>query len=205
MKKFLVVSVVLAVAGIAASAQAQGPGGRGGGGVMGLLSMTEVQTELKLSDEQKEKFQSLRGERGTQENLSREERQKQREELARKADEMVKTVLDEKQQQRLGELRLQSDGPGSLARAEVAEKLELDQAQKDQIAKIRSENTPTDRTSFRNATPEEREKLMTAARERREKTNTALLEVLTAAQKESFEKMQGTKFTFPQPQRRPAQ
>jgi len=199
MKTFL---VALLAFGFTSTALAQGQGGRGfGGGVLGLVSITEVQSELKLTDAQKEKFQALRGEWGNQQNLSREERQKRNEELAKKVDETVKSELDESQQQRLAELRIQREGGGSLARAEVAEKLELDEAQKEQIAKILAENTPTDRPNLQNATQEAREKLRAEGRARREKTNAALLAVLTSPQSESFEKMKGAAFTFP-PRRR---
>ena len=203
MKQFL---IALMVMGCASAALAQGPGGRGGGGVMGLVSMAEVQKELSMTEAQIEKFTALRGERGSQQDLSREERQKRSDELAKKADAVVKTVLDEKQQQRLSELRIQRDGATSLTRAEVAEKLALDAAQKEQISKIDADSRPTERFDFQNATQEEREKYMTAARERREKTNVALLAVLKPEQKEAFEKMHGTKFTFPERQgRRPGQ
>ena len=115
-------------------------------------------------------------------------------------------MLDEKQQHRLSELRIQRDGASSLARAEIAEKLALDQAQKEQIAKIEADNAPTERPNFQSANQEERDKFIAAARERREKMNTALLAVLTPEQKEAFKKMQGARFTFPQRQgRRPGQ
>lgn len=209
MKKFHVTVAVLIVVGCASLAQAQRPGGGrfGGGGAAGLLLIPEVQAELNVTEAQKEKLQALRGPRGDQQNLSREERRKQFEELAKKADETIKNVLDEKQQQRLAELRIQREGAGSLARTEVAEKLGLDQAQKDQLAKIQTDSrTSTNRPDFQNATQEERAKLMAEARERREKTDATMLAVLKPEQKKSFEKMHGTKFTFPQRQgRRPAQ
>ena len=203
MKQFVIAWMVM---GFASAALGQGPGGRGTGGVMGLVSMAEVQKELSMTEAQIEKFTALRGERGDQQNLTREERQKRGEELAKKADEVVKSVLDEKQQHRLSELRIQRDGASSLARAEVAEKLALDAAQKEQIAKIEADSRPTERIDFQNATQDERDKFMAAARERREKTNTALLAVLKPEQKEAFEKMHGAKFTFPERQgRRPGQ
>ncbi len=203
MKQFLVVLVVM---GFASVALAQGPSGRGSGGVMGLVSIEEVQKELSMTQVQVETFTALRGDRSSQQNLSREERQKQSEELAKKADEAAKAVLDEKQQNRLSELRIQRDGASSLARAEVADKLQVDNTQKEQIAKIQANNTPSERPNLQNATPEDRDKFMAAARERREKINTAILAVLKPEQKEAFEKMQGAKFTFPQRQgRRPNQ
>lgn len=199
-------AAVLAVCGLASTAMAQRPGGGffGGGGAAGLLAIEEVQKELAITDAQKEKLKGLRGDRADFQNLSREERTKKFEEIAKKADETIKSTLDEKQQKRLAELRIQRDGAGSLARAEVAEKLGLDQAQKDQIKKIQTDSTPTDRPNFQNATQEERQKFQAEARERREKANTAMLAVLTSAQKETFEKMQGAKFTFPE-RRRPGQ
>ncbi len=117
--------------------------------------------------------------------------------MAKKADETVKTVLDEKQQKRLGELEIQRQGAAAINRPEVAKKLDLDQAQKDQLKKIQADNAPTTRFDFQNASQEERQKFFTEARERRDKVNTALLAVLKPAQKETFEKMQGEKFTFP--------
>jgi hypothetical protein len=189
MKPFLMTLMVLTYA---SPGMAQEQGGRGGrGGVLGLLAIAEVQSELAMTDSQKESFRAIRG----------EERRQRNEEIAKKADEAVKTVLDEKQQQRLAELRLQRDGGSSLARADVAEKLMLDQAQKDQIKKIQADNPAPPRPD-RNASQADRDSFRTAAREQREKLNTALLAVLTPAQKEAFEKMQGAKFAFPPPGRR---
>lgn len=202
MKRFYVVATAMVVVGLASTALAQRPGGGYFGA--GLLAIEEVQKELGITDAQKEKLKALRGERVDFQNLSREERRAKVEELAKKADETIKATLDEKQQARLAELRLQRDGAGSLARAEVAEKLGLDQAQKDQIKKIQADSVPAERPNLQNATQEERQKFAAEARERREKTSAATLAVLTAAQKEVFEKMQGAKFTFPA-RRRPGQ
>ena len=113
MKQFL---VVLMVIGFASAALAQGPSGRGTGGIMGLVSIAEVQKELSMTEVQVEKFTALRGDRSSQQNLSREERLKPSEELAKKAGEAVKKVLDEKQQHRLSELRIQRDGASSHSR-----------------------------------------------------------------------------------------
>jgi hypothetical protein len=202
MKRYVLVASALAIALGASTAFAQRGGFGGGSSPAALLAIPEVQKELSVTEAQKEKLQALRGERGDTQNLSREERQKRFEELAKKAEETIKTVLDEKQQKRLAELRIQREGAAALARAEVAEKVGLDAAQKDKVKKIQADNTPATRANFQNATPEERQKLIAEARERREKTNKELLAVLTSAQKESFEKLQGTKFTFPEVRRR---
>jgi hypothetical protein len=110
-------------------------------------------------------------------------------------------VLDETQQKRLEELRLQRDGAESLTRAEVVAKLNLDQAQKDKIKQIVARDASAARFDFQNATPEERQKYVAEARERQEKRRAELLAVLTPAQKATFATMQGEKFTFPERRR----
>ncbi len=199
MKRFhLAVAVVVMVA-MTSTALAQRGGRRGFDrlGAAGLLAVEAVQNELKMTDEQKQKFAALREEGRNLRDLSGEERRQKFQELAKKADETVKTTLDDKQKKRLEEIRLQLEGPGALARDEVAAKLKLDQAQKDKIKKIQEDGRPSERFDFRNASQEERRKYFAEARERREKTNAALLAVLTPAQKESFEKLQGEKFEMP--------
>lgn len=206
MKRFLVMATVVACVGFTSSAFAQqrGRGGFNQGGVAGLLAIEEVRNELKLTSEQTEKLQALRGSREDREalqNLSREERQKRYADMAKKAEETIKTVLDETQQKRLEELRIQRDGAESLTRAEVAEKLNLEQAQKDKIKQIAEAADSNRDFDFQNATQEERQKFFAEARERREKRNADLLAVLTAAQKDTFQQMQGEKFTFPERRR----
>lgn len=198
MKRINASLAVLAVVACASTVLAQERGGGfRRGGAMGLLSSTEVQTELKITDYQKTKLDSLRAERGSREGLSRDERRARDEEFAKKADEALKTILDEQQQQRLAELRLQRAGARALTSSVVAEKLALDQAQKDQLAKLEADAAAVDRPDFRNASQEEREKYFTESRQRREKMESAMLAVLTDAQKETFVAMQGAKFTFP--------
>jgi hypothetical protein len=195
-------------------------GGFGEGGVTALLAMPEVQKELSVNEEQKKliadlvsdmrdaggdvNFQELR-------DLSREEREKrltearrQRAERERKAEEMAKTILEPKQFDRLGELRLQREGVAALERPEVAEKLGLTAEQKERIGKLRAE-ARGDRggpESRRDASREERRQAATEARQRREQANASILGVLTPQQKENWEKLQGAKFEFPQ-RRRP--
>ena len=199
-----------------------GPGGPGGfgTGVTSLLGTPEVQKELGVNDDQKglidDMLKDMRGSGGRSNfqdfrNLSQEERQKrfeearkQGEERAKKAEEIPKVILEPKQFERLAELRIQREGVGALDRAEVAEKLGLTQEQKDKIRKIREESR-SDRGGFdRNASREERDKAAAQSRERREKANGNILAVFTTQQKETWEKMQGKKFDFPQRQGGPS-
>ncbi len=203
------------------SVMAQPPGGRGGGRGPGfgggfggnsfLIGMEAVQKELAVTDAQKEKITKMQEEAraafqggGNFRDMSDEERAKlrtQMEERAKKTEETIKSMLDEKQYARLNELSLQQAGVMALSRPDVAEKLKLADDQKTKIRELAEANRPGaggGRGGFNpNATQEERQKAMEEARARREKFNTDVLAVLTADQKKSFEDMQGKKFEFP--------
>jgi Spy/CpxP family protein refolding chaperone len=201
--------------------QRPGQGGGFGGfgaGVTTLLAMPEVQKELSITDEQKglidDMLKDLQPQRGTGnrqdfQNLSDEERrkrfeefQKQADERAKKAEETAKLILEPKQFERLGQLRIQREGVSALSRDDVAAKLGLSQDQKDKIAKIREASRGGGAGGFdRNASREEQQKAFAEARERREKSNAEILAVLTAEQKTTWEQMQGKKFEFPAPRR----
>jgi hypothetical protein len=199
-----------------------GQGGGFGGGFMGggamLLGMPEVQKELGVSDEQKGLIEDMLADLRDQfqppanfnfqefQNLSEEERKKRREEfgkrleeIGKKSDEMVKMILDDKQVDRFAQIRVQSEGVWSFNRQEVAEKLGLSQDQRDTIRKIQEASAGSRMRFNPNATEEERAQAIAKFREQREKTNSEMLAVLTAQQRETWAKMQGKKFDFPQP------
>ena len=220
---------------------AQGRGGFGGfgGGPGGgfpvsnsmLLGIPEVQKELGINDDQKgliqdmqadmmEQSRSLFGNFNFQEfqSLDREERQKRMEEgrkkgeeLTKKADEMVATILEPKQSERLTQLRLQREGVGSFASAEVAEKIGMSQEQRKKVGQILVSMQPDPNQSSglfrRDMSEEERREagakwreLREKMREKSEKGRADILGVLTSEQKERWEKMQGAKFEFPRRQ-----
>ena len=199
-----------------------GPGGFGGGpaSMASLLGMPEVQKELTVTEDQKglidDMLRDLRqtGDRGgfnreQFQNLSQEERQKrfeemrkQAEERTKKSDELAKMILEPKQIERLNQLVLQRTGAAALERQEVADKLGLTADQKDKIRKIREASRPERGAFDRNASREEQQKAAAEARERRAKADADVLAVLTPQQKETWEKLLGKKFDFPQPQGR---
>jgi hypothetical protein len=200
-----------------------GPGGFGGAAFdVRLLATPEVQKELSISDEQKGLIEDMIADVQNQmqqgfrqgggggfqnfQNLSDEERRKLQEEgqkrmaeMNKKTEEMMGVVLEPKQSERFGQMRLQRAGVGSFSRADIAEKLALTQEQKDKMRKIQEEAPRPDfRVLFnQDATEEERTAARTKMREQTEKTNTEILNVLTAEQKETWAKMQGKKFEFP--------
>lgn len=228
------VTVVLASAllvSLASQAQAQGQrGGRGGGfggpggggGAAGLLFMAEVQKEVGVTKEQVDKIQAAMrelgggrgpggGDRPNFQEMSEEERtkffeemRKQAEERARKSEEILKANLDAKQLARLEELRIQREGAGALARAEVAAKLKLTDDQKEKIKEALASGQIDFRGGRGPGGPgaggfdrEAFQKQMEEARAKREKANADALAVLTADQKTAFEGLQGAKFEFP--------
>lgn len=130
-----------------------GFGGRGGGGVTmsALLGAEKVQTELKLSDEQKEKIKTAADEARTQgrelfsglqglRDKSEEERTKAFAEMREKGAEMRKeadakavAVLDDAQKKRLQGIYIQVAGVRSLSDEAIAKELEINELQAEEI------------------------------------------------------------------------
>lgn len=222
----MLAACLLAVFVTDVSAQPGGGGRRGGGfGLRGLISMPEVQKEISLSEADAEKITKAldelrppRGERNQgNENfreLSEEERQKrmeefrkQFEETAKKMDDKIKSMVTEEQWKRLGELRLQREGVGSLNRAEVATSLKLTDDQKEKIKKVFADLGPQfgrgpgggRPRGGDGGAPPNFEEIRKEMQQRQEKLKTDVLAVLTPEQKLSWEGLQGAKFTFPEP------
>ena len=212
----------------------QGPGGFGGfGGFLpgnvDLLMTNEIQKELTVSDEQKgliesaisdlrdqqqQNFRPPAGGGGANfQNMSEEERtkffedfRKRMDESSKKADEMLGMILEKKQVERFGELRLQRLGIGAFAgpfaRADIVEKLGITKEQKDKMQKIQDDARPdfSAFANFQNMTDEERREAGRKMQEKRDKANEDTQNVLSSDQKEKWTNMQGRKFDFPPPQ-----
>ena len=221
----LVLAASMALAQQKKSAQQQGaPERRGPGrgafpffGGAALLGIPEVQKELVISDEQKGLIEDMQADLRQQmfsganfnreefEKLSEDERRKRMEEfrkkgeeISKKATEMIAMILEAKQVERLAQLRLQSEGVAALARADVAQKVGLSDEQRQKIEKTQKDLEDLWR-SMRNASQEERQQAFSNMREQREKANGDILAMLSPAQKDSWDKIQGKKFEFPQP------
>ncbi len=200
-----------------------GPGGRGFGGGFGgmrmsgafLVRMPEVQKELAINDDQKEKLQDVADEirqdmqsapRPNFQNfqdMTDEERNKafadmraSMEKLNKSADEKLGKVLNSDQMGRLKQLQLQVQGANALVASDVAPKLKLTDDQKSKIQEIIQKARPQGGFDP-NATAEERQ---AAAKERREARAKALkdsLAVLNDDQRSEWSKMTGKEFKFP--------
>lgn len=177
--------------------------GRGGGGLQ-LLTMKEVQTELKMTQDQIDKATAKQQEMMQQ---MRDARQNggtppDPAEMQKTQEKAVADILNADQLKRFKQLQLQREGVQAFNRKEVAEALKLTDDQKTKIKDIQKKEAD-DRTAamqgvdFRNMTPEDRQKLMDKNMEMQKASNDQILAVLTDDQKKTWKDMQGEPFKFP--------
>ena len=196
-----------------------GQGRRGGGNSeMGLTSRADVQKELAITDEQKTKLTELRdkqrqafGNRGGGNGgggnggggngggtFDPAEMQKRMEEARTQQHKDLAAILNETQMKRLGELLLQREGNGALARAEVQKALGFTADQTQKVKDLQQKERDAqqgirEKTRNQEMTPEEAQ----AARAKNTKTmNEELAKILTAEQAAKFKEMQGKEFKF---------
>jgi Spy/CpxP family protein refolding chaperone len=184
-----------------------------GGGLLGLLRLEQVQKELNLSDQQKEKLKGLGREARPERpadggDLTPEERQQKLDEFRKKARERMEKIekrlaeiLKPEQLERLKQIRLQATGAAALADPQVVKALGITDDQRAKLKKLydgAGEKRRELRGSMRDLSPDEREakraenqkKIRQIEKELMDKA----LEVLTPEQREKFEKMKGKKF-----------
>jgi hypothetical protein len=199
----LKVCVAVAVLALAADAMAQGQGGggrRGGFGGRGgfaanplmLLQAEPIQKELDLSDDQKTSISKLAEENrpgggggGGGGQMTQEERQTRRDELTKK----VNDVLLPNQQERLAEITLQLQGAQALSDPKVADKLQLTDDQKKQLADLSTDYRQKTRDLFGGGGPPDADAM---SKLRTDETDKAMA-ILTSDQKDQFTKMEGKK------------
>jgi len=229
-RSYLVLVLVFAVVTVSiAAAAAQAPAGRRGfggtrGSLLGLLRVEQVQKELKLTEDQIGKVgqisEKLRAEMrepyaGLRDIEDMQERRAKMTELSNQFDAKargeLREVLSRVQIMRLYQIRFQVRGTvdalnnrwiaGRLELTDEQKKkaAELDKATQDKVTKAYSPLQDLSREERREKMAELREKI-TKLREEAEKN---ALGLLTAEQKEAFEKMKGDKFELPPRRRQP--
>ncbi|HUG93357.1 MAG TPA: hypothetical protein VML55_21130 [Planctomycetaceae bacterium] len=184
-------ALALAVTQFAEAQQQRGRGGRGGTVSQAeLATLSEVQSDLKLTDEQKSKVAEINEKSAAEarealQGASREnfaERREQLDKIRAEATSQLKAALDEAQQKRLREIWIQVAGTAALTDEDVAKELKLTQDQQRQIRQARRPGGQ----GGQDLSAEQR-------RERRREADQKTLAVLSAEQKEQFESMQGKK------------
>jgi hypothetical protein len=196
-----------------------GGGRRGGADAASLLRSEQVQTELKLGQDQLAAINTLT-EKARQQSrelfsamrdLSDDERRAKREELRSKQQALqadmrkqLETVLNEAQLKRLDEITLQVRGIGALADSEFSSKLSITDQQKQSIDDIIEAQRDMQRELFsgmrelRDLDGDERTARFAKLREKGEEiareTEAAVLELLTEEQRTSFKEMKGEPF-----------
>jgi len=190
----------------------RGQGGGGGNDVASLIARKDVQAELKLSDGQKSKIDELtpqrqrgqggqgqggqRGQGGQQGGGQgdREANRARQEELAKKIAE----ILDDNQEKRLLELRIQRAGNRAVFMEEVASKLGVTEDQKSKLDDLRSKQRDAQQSLAEKVRNQEvsREDAQ-ATRTKNEKIlDDEIAKVLTSEQKDQLKKLGGAPFKF---------
>jgi Spy/CpxP family protein refolding chaperone len=176
-----------------APARQRGQGGRGGGG--DLTSNEKVQSDLQLSDEQKESIKKVadkaREERSSLAGLSQEDRRAKMQEMRKDMEQKVDAVLNDKQKARMKEIRLQVRGTAALTDKEIAEALKLTDDQVNKIKDLNKTLADARTEAFSGGRPDA--DAMAKLTKLRTETNDKVLAVLNSDQKASFETMQGAK------------
>ena len=193
-----------------------GPRGREAG-ILGLLGVEEVQKEIQLTEDQLAALEAFRGEAeagrpefpGNFREMTEEERaefRKSMEEWASKQNESAKqvltTLLEPEQFERLTQISLQQQGVSALNDKTVADKLGLTEKQRTDIAAAIEENQATLRSEMRTAfqggqAGSDREALRKKVEELRTISEKEILGKLTVDQKSIFAAMQGETFEMP--------
>jgi len=185
------------------------------GSFLGLLGQEKVQQELKLSTDQvakvKEIGEKMRAEMrdqftGLRDIQDQQQRRAKMAELTKQGDEKARAalrdVLAQEQWTRLYQIRLQVRGPVyGLNNRYLAERLKLTPEQKEKAAAIEkaTDDKMYDASSgLRDLSEEQRREkgaeIMQQLRKIRSDADEQAVGLLTAEQKESLEKMKGTKF-----------
>jgi hypothetical protein len=188
---------------VAGTAFAQRGGRFGMMGGARLLERPEVQTELKLTDEQKTKAASLsetlREERRGRFQDLRDATPEERAKIMSgwRAEEMkqVNAILNPDQQKRFRQISLQQEGPMAVVHADVATELNLTDDQKKKVMELQVQMGEKQRAIFQEAQGD-REAAMSKMQALRKETSDKVVALLTDEQKTKWKEMCGAPFSL---------
>lgn len=190
----------------AAPALAQRGGGGFGGPAM-FLTNKGVQQEIKASDEQASKLNTLGEEIRTKQTEARQGLQDlPQDERRAKMTEANKTlqadvnkglaeILKPEQVKRFHQIQLQQAGSNGLLQTHVADKLKLTDDQKTKVGDINKE-LMTSMGELRGQFQNDREGTMKKMAESRKSANEKALDVLTSEQKTTYKDLVGASYEF---------
>lgn len=177
-------------------------------GIM-LLANPQVQTELKLTEEQRRQIQDIfarareemRFEPGQNPGVGGQRLRQggMRGNLERYTEEAMR-VLQPGQRERFEQIQLHVQGARALAREDIAEKVGLTQEQRQQIREIIRENMGGRDGERPNPGEWNPQELRAQMEQRRQEIERKILQVLTAEQRAKWESMLGAPFEL-RPQR----
>ena len=210
--------IVVAVAALACASFGQGRGGgffgRMGGGLMPitfLVGNPSVQTELKLTDDQKTKItdfntsfrQQMRdkfqADQGDQAQLS-----KDMQALNEDAKKQIDAILTDDQKKRIHEIQIQAAGNSAIMDKDVQASLDLTDEQKTKIETL-NKNAQEAQASLRQKMQDgslDRQEAFTTMQKNNDTLKEELGKVLTDAQKAKLKELGGAPFKLEMPQRR---
>jgi Spy/CpxP family protein refolding chaperone len=190
-------------------AMAQPPAGRPGGPfggrlggpmlMLGLLRNQQVQQELKLTDQQRQRLEQL-GEQWREKmrglrDLPPEERRQKGEGMRAEVEKQLATILNEQQMKRLKQIALQVEGYAALERPEIADQVGLTKEQRQKIRDILRQADEKRREAFQQGQGD-RQAAFQRMREIRQWVDGEIEKLLTAEQKKKWQELVGAPFKF---------
>jgi Spy/CpxP family protein refolding chaperone len=190
-------------------AMAQPPAGRPGGPfggrlggpmlMLGLLRNQQVQQELKLTDQQRQRLEQL-GEQWREKmrglrDLPPEERRQKVEGMRAEVEKQLATILNEQQMKRLKQIALQVEGYAALERPEIADQVGLTKEQRQKIRDILRQADEKRREAFQQGQGD-RQAAFQRMREIRQWVDGEIEKLLTAEQKKKWQELVGAPFKF---------
>jgi Spy/CpxP family protein refolding chaperone len=168
-----------------------------GGGQGGIFQNEKVQKALDLTDDQKEQIKKvvddMRSGAASLRDLPQEERRAKMQARTKELFEKVSGVLNDKQKERLKQIRVQVAGVAGLLDGETADALKLTDDQKAKIKDAIESRRKDLREMFQAAAGGSREEARDKMTKFLKDSEGKLLDILTSEQKETFTKLQGEK------------
>jgi len=167
--------------------------------MLGLLNNPQVQQELKLTEEQRDKVSALseqlrekfRGLGQELRGLSPEEREKRIRAVNEEVEKELAKVLKKEQLQRLRQIALQVEGMAALARPEIAKQVGLTEGQQQQIREILREANEKRRALFQQGPPADRQAMFREMQKIRQWVDEQISKLLTEQQKKKWQELIG--------------